>query len=35
VLNHATGRHGFDVEDDNERSREIIKRTLDFIRAHG
>ncbi|HEX6183838.1 MAG TPA: alpha/beta hydrolase [Pyrinomonadaceae bacterium] len=35
VLNHATGRHGFDVEDDNERSREIIRRTLDFIRAHG
>ena len=35
VLNHATGHHGFDVEDDNERSREIIRRTLDFIRAHG
>ena len=34
VLNHATGHHGFDVEDDNERSREIIRRTLDFIRAH-
>ena len=35
VLNHSTGRHGFDVEDDNERSREVIRRTLDFIRAHG
>jgi acetyl esterase/lipase len=35
VLNHATGHHGFDVEDDNERSREIIRRTVEFIRAHG
>ena len=35
VLNHATGPHGFDVEDDNERSREIIRRTVEFIRAHG
>ena len=35
LVNHATGHHGFDVEDDNERSREIIRRTLEFIRAHG
>ena len=34
VANHATGHHGFDIEDDNDRSREIIKRTLEFIKAH-
>jgi acetyl esterase/lipase len=34
VMNHAAGHHGFDIEDDNDRSREIIKRTLDFIKAH-
>jgi acetyl esterase/lipase len=34
LSNHATGQHGFDVLDDNERSREIIKRTLAFINAH-
>jgi acetyl esterase/lipase len=32
--NHAEGQHGFDVLDDNERTREIIKRTLEFVRAH-
>jgi dienelactone hydrolase len=32
--NHSTGHHGFDVEDDNERSREIIRRTLDFAVGH-
>ena len=32
--NHAEGQHGFDVLDDNERTREIIKRTLEFIKAH-
>jgi acetyl esterase/lipase len=32
--NHATGHHGFDVEDDNTRSREIIKRTIEFIKTH-
>ncbi len=32
--NHADGQHGFDVLDDNERTREIIKRTLEFIKAH-
>jgi acetyl esterase/lipase len=35
LSNHTTGHHGFDIEDDNDRSREILKRTLDFIRAHG
>ncbi len=33
--NHPTGQHGFDVLDDNERTREIIKRTLEFIKTHG
>ena len=33
--NHAEGQHGFDVLDDNERTREIIMRTLEFIKAHG
>jgi acetyl esterase/lipase len=35
VMNHREGHHGFDVDDDNERSREIIKRALEFIKAHG
>jgi len=34
VVNHATGHHAFDIEDNNERSREIIKQTIDFIKAH-
>lgn len=34
VVNHATGHHGFDIEDDNERSREILIRTIEFIKAH-
>lgn len=33
--NHPTGQHGFDVLDNDERSREIIKQTLEFIKAHG
>jgi acetyl esterase/lipase len=33
VLNHPTGRHGFDILDDDARSREIIARTLDFLRV--
>ena len=33
--NHAEGQHGFDVLDNNERTREIIRRTLEFIKAHG
>jgi poly(3-hydroxybutyrate) depolymerase len=32
--NHAEGQHGFDVLDDNDRTREIIRRTLEFIKAH-
>jgi acetyl esterase/lipase len=34
VLNHPTGRHGFDIIDANERSREIIRRVLDFLRSN-
>jgi len=33
LLNHATGRHGFDILDDDARSREIIARTLEFLRT--
>ena len=32
VLNHPTGRHGFDIIDPNERSKEIIRRALDFLK---
>lgn len=34
VMNHPTGRHGFDIIDPNARSREIIQRTLEFLRTH-
>ena len=34
VMNHAAGRHGFDILDDDERSREIIARAVDFAQAH-
>lgn len=30
-LNHPTGPHGFDLDKDDQRSRDIILRTLDFI----
>lgn len=33
VLNHPTGRHGFDILDDDARSKEIIARTLEFLRV--
>lgn len=32
VLNHPGGRHGFDILDDDARSREIIARTVEFLR---
>ncbi len=32
VLAHPDGRHGFDILDDDPRSREIIRRTLEFLR---
>jgi acetyl esterase/lipase len=34
VMNHPTGRHGFDIIDPNARSREIIQRALEFLRTH-
>lgn len=34
VLNHPTGRHAFDILDDDQRSREIIRDTLTFLRRH-
>jgi acetyl esterase/lipase len=33
LLNHPEGHHGFDVLDDDARSREIIARTLEFLKA--
>jgi acetyl esterase/lipase len=33
VVNHPNGRHGFDVLDDNDRSREIILRALEFLKV--
>jgi acetyl esterase/lipase len=33
VMNHPTGRHGFDILDDVPRSREIIARTIEFLRS--
>jgi len=32
LLNHPEGRHGFEILDDDARSRQIIRRTLDFLR---
>ena len=32
LLNHPDGRHGFDILDDDARSKEILRRTLDFLR---
>src|SRR5438128_3446999 len=34
LMNHPTGEHGFDILNDDERSRAIIRRTIDFIREH-
>ena len=34
LFNHPDGQHGFDIENDDERSREILKRTIEFIRTH-
>jgi acetyl esterase/lipase len=33
VVNHATGPHSFDVLEDSEASREIIRQVLEFLRA--
>jgi acetyl esterase/lipase len=34
LMEHTQGQHGFDVLDDDDRTREIIRRTLDFIKEH-
>jgi dienelactone hydrolase len=34
LLTHPAGQHGFDVFDDDDRSREIVARTLAFMRWH-
>jgi len=34
LLNHPHGRHGFDILDDDARSRQIIRRTLAFLQDH-
>lgn len=34
LMNHPQGHHAFDTRDDNARSREIIKATLEFIKTH-
>jgi len=31
LLNHSDGRHGFDILDDDERSKQIIRHTLQFL----
>jgi acetyl esterase/lipase len=33
-INYVEGVHGFDVENNNERTREIIRRTMEFIKKH-
>jgi dipeptidyl aminopeptidase/acylaminoacyl peptidase len=33
-MNHPEGMHGFDMLNDNERSREIIRATLEFLKVH-
>jgi acetyl esterase/lipase len=34
LLTHPTGRHGFDIYDDDERSRAVIRRTVAFLREN-
>lgn len=34
LLEHLEGHHGFDSVDENEKSREIVKATLDFLKKH-
>jgi acetyl esterase/lipase len=34
VLNHPTGEHGFDVENDCRRTRDVIEAVINFYRAH-
>jgi acetyl esterase/lipase len=34
ISNHASGQHGFDILDDEDRSRQIIHRTIEYILAN-
>ena len=34
LMNHPSGRHGFDILDDDDRSREIIARAVAFAQVH-
>lgn len=34
VINHSTGGHGFDNQNDDEASREIIRSSIEFMRVH-
>jgi hypothetical protein len=34
VINHPSGAHGFDNQNDDERSREIIRSAIEFMRTH-
>ncbi|HTE39811.1 MAG TPA: alpha/beta hydrolase [Steroidobacteraceae bacterium] len=34
LVNHPAGVHGFDVENDDERSREIIRNVMAFVQTH-
>ena len=34
LANHPHGQHGFDILDDNDRSRQIIAQTIEFIRTN-
>jgi dienelactone hydrolase len=33
-INYVEGTHGFDVDVNTDRTREIIKRTLEFVKKH-
>ena len=33
-INHPDGQHAFDIFDDDERSRSIVRRTLAFLQEH-
>jgi acetyl esterase/lipase len=32
LVNYADGQHGFDIVDDTERTRDVVRQTLDFLR---
>jgi hypothetical protein len=33
LMNHPLGQHGFDILDPDARSREILARTIEFVRS--